>query len=271
MPKRMKPWQIDRPGKLRLSDFDPAAKPLSSGDKALDKQRVAEIASALGRLQDNFYALRRDKLLLVLQGMDTSGKDGTIRAVFQAIDPLGVRAVNYRTPTSFEADRDFLWRHHRDVPGKGEIVIFNRSHYEAVLIEYVKGWIDAAERERRFAHIVDFERMLAETGTTIVKCFLYISRKEQRKRLQERIDDPSKHWKFNPQDLEERKRWRKYHAAYEAMLRATATPYAPWYVVPADSKTHRNLMVGTILREALQRLAAEGPAPNPAYLGLRVA
>lgn len=271
MDKRLKLYRIDRPGKLRLRDFDPVAKPLSVGDKAADKERVADLAEALARLQDNFYALRRDKLLLVLQGMDTSGKDGTIRAVFRAIDPLGVRAVSYRAPTAFEADRDFLWRHHRDVPGKGEIVIFNRSHYEAVLIEYVRGWIDAAERERRFARIVDFERLLADTGTTIVKCFLHISNEEQRKRLQERIDDPTKHWKFNPQDLEERKLWHKYQGAYEAALQKTATTYAPWYIVPADSKTHRNLMVSTILLEALQRLAPEGPPPNPGYKELRVA
>ncbi|MFN3564988.1 MAG: PPK2 family polyphosphate kinase [Burkholderiaceae bacterium] len=270
MHQRLKRYRIDRPGKLTLEDFDPAAKPLSGGDKAADKERIAEIAKELARLQDNFYALRKDKLLLVLQGMDTSGKDGTIRAVFQAIDPLGVRAVSYRAPTAFEADRDFLWRHHRDVPGKGEVVVFNRSHYEAVLIEYVRGWIDAAERERRFARIVEFERLLADTGTTIVKCFLHISNEEQRKRLQERIDDPSKHWKFNPQDLEERKLWRKYQDAYEAVLQNTATPHAPWYVVPADSKTHRNLMVGTILLETLQRLAPEGPPPNPSYKRLRV-
>ncbi|GAB4483530.1 MAG: hypothetical protein OHK0044_32840 [Burkholderiaceae bacterium] len=179
--------------------------------------------------------------------------------------------MSYRAPTAFEADRDFLWRHHRDVPGKGEIVIFNRSHYEAVLIEYVRGAIDDAERERRFARIVDFECLLAETGTTIVKCFLHISRQEQRRRLQQRIDDPTKHWKFNPQDLEERKLWRRYQDAYEAALRKTATPQAPWYVVPADSKTHRNLMVSTILLEVLQRLAPEGPPPNPSYAGLRVA
>jgi len=268
--KRLKSHRIDRPGKVALKDFDPSAKPLSAGDKAADKERIVDIAKELARLQDNFYALRKDRLLLVLQGMDTSGKDSTIRAVFQAIDPLGVRAVSYRAPTAFEADRDFLWRHHRDVPGKGEIVIFNRSHYEAVLIEYVRGWIDAAERERRFARIVDFERLLADTGTTIVKCFLHISSKEQRKRLQERIDDPSKHWKFNPQDLEERKRWRRYQDAYEAVLQNTATAHAPWYVVPADSKTHRNLMVGTILLETLRRLAPQGPPANPAYKGLRV-
>lgn len=270
MHEGLKRYRIDQPGKLALKDFDPAAKPLSAGDKTNDQRRIVAIASALARLQDNFYALRRDKLLLVLQGMDTSGKDGTIRAVFQAINPLGVRAVSYRAPAPFESDRDFLWRHHRDVPGKGEIVIFNRSHYEAVLIEYVHGWIDVAERERRFAHIVAFERLLAETGTTIVKCFLHISKEEQRKRLQQRIDDPAKHWKFNPQDLEERKLWGKYRGAYEAALRKTATPHAPWYVVPSDSKTHRNLMVSTILLDTLRQLAPEGPPPNPAYRGLRV-
>ncbi len=270
MDKELQSYRVDRPGKLALKDFDPAARPLSVGDKAADKKRVAEIAERLGALQDNLYALRKDKLLLVLQGMDTSGKDGTIRAVFQAIDPLGVRVVSYRAPTPFESDRDFLWRHHRDVPGKGEIVIFNRSHYEAVLIEYVRGWIDDAERERRFARIVEFERLLADTGTTIVKCYLHISKDEQRRRLQARIDDPTKHWKFNPQDLEERKLWHRYQDAYEEALRQTASPHAPWYIVPADSKTHRNLMVSTILLDVLQRLAPEGPPPNPGYLGLRV-
>lgn len=221
-------------------------------------------------MQDRFYALRQNKLLLLLQGMDTSGKDGTIRAVFQAIDPLGVRTVAYRAPTEPEKDRDFLWRHHRDVPGKGEIVIFNRSHYEAVLIEYVHGWIDAAERKRRLAHIVEFERLLADTGTTIVKCFLHISKDEQRKRLQERIDDPEKHWKFNPQDLEERKLWDKYQAAYEALLGRTGTSHAPWYVVPADSKTHRNLMISEILLATLRDLAPSYPPPQPKLAGLKV-
>lgn len=267
---------IDAPGKLRLSRFDPASKPLSvkSANKAQEKEqgkaRVAEIARMLGPLQDRLYALRQHKLLLVLQGMDTSGKDGTIRAVFQAIDPLGVRAVSYRAPTEPEKDRDFLWRHHRDVPGKGEIVVFNRSHYEAVLIEYVRGWIDKAERKRRFAHIRAFEQLLAETGTTVIKCFLHISKDEQKRRLQERIDDPAKHWKFNPGDLEERKLWTQYQQAYEAVLENTGAPHAPWYVIPADSKTQRNLMVSTILLQALQRLAPNDPPPNAELKALRV-
>lgn len=258
-------------GRAELSRFDPGSRPCSVGDRDADRARVAELAEQLADFQDRFYARRRDKLLLVLQGMDTSGKDGTIRAVFQGVDPLGVRAVSYRAPAASESDRDFLWRHHRDVPGRGELVIFNRSHYEAVLVEYVHGSIDKAERRRRFAHIVEFERMLVDTGTTIIKCFLHIGKDEQRRRLQERIDDPDKNWKFNPQDLEERKLWHQYQQAYRAVLRNTATPRAPWYVVPANSKTHRNLMVSEILLEALRRLAPRYPGPNKSLAGLRVA
>lgn len=270
MANELKQYRIDEHATVRLSRYKADARPLSVGDKAADRARVAELAAELATVQDRFYALRQNKLLLLLQGMDTSGKDGTIRAVFQAIDPLGVRTVSYRAPTEPEKDRDFLWRHHRDVPGKGEIVIFNRSHYEAVLIEYVHGWIDAAERKRRLAHIVEFERLLADTGTTIVKCFLHISKDEQRKRLQERIDDPEKHWKFNPQDLEERKLWDKYQAAYEALLGRTGTSHAPWYVVPADSKTHRNLMISEILLATLRDLAPSYPPPQPKLAGLKV-
>lgn len=270
MSKTAKHYRIDAPGKVRLRDYDTSDKPYAGGDKAAAKARTAELAAELATVQDRFYALRRDKLLLVLQGMDTSGKDGTIRAVFQAVDPLGVRAVSYKAPTEPEKDRDFLWRHHRDVPGKGEIVIFNRSHYEAVLIEYVRGWIDAAERKRRFAQIVEFERLLAQTGTTIVKCFLHIGKDEQRQRLQERIDDPDKHWKFNPQDLEERKLWDQYQEAYEALLGATGTPHAPWYVVPSNSKTQRNLMITEILLATLRRLAPSYPPPQPQLAGVQV-
>jgi PPK2 family polyphosphate:nucleotide phosphotransferase len=266
----LKNYRIDKPGTVRLSRFDTGARPFSVGDKAADKARVADLAAELATVQDRFYALRESKLLLLLQGMDTSGKDGTIRAVFQAVDPLGVRAVSYRAPTAPEKDRDFLWRHHRDVPGRGEIVIFNRSHYEAVLIEYVHGWIDAAERRRRLARIVEFEGLLTDTGTTIVKCFLHIGKDEQRKRLQERIDDPQKHWKFDPQDLEERKLWDRYQAAYEELLGRTGTAHAPWYVVPADSKTHRNLMISEILLSALRKLAPSYPPSQHKLAGLKV-
>jgi PPK2 family polyphosphate:nucleotide phosphotransferase len=258
-------------GTVRLKHFDPGAQPYCTGGaRAEDKARTAELAHELASLQDNYYALRKEKLLIVLQGMDTSGKDGTIRAVFLAIDPLGVRAVSYRAPTDPEKQRDFLWRHHRDVPGMGEIVIFNRSHYEAVLIEYVHGWIDRDERKRRLAHINAFERLLSDTGTTVVKFFLHISRAEQRRRLQERIDDPHKNWKFNPQDLEERKRWDDYQRAYEVVLEETATKAAPWYVVPSDSKAHRNLMVSTILLDTLKRLAPKPPPAVKSLAGIKV-
>lgn len=274
MTHSLKRYRINAPGTVRLSKFDPAARPCSVGDRATatdrDRARTAALARELAQAQDRFYALRKHKLLLVLQGMDTSGKDGTIRAVFQAVDPLGVRAVSYRAPTPPEAERDFLWRHHRDVPGLGEIVIFNRSHYEAVLIESVHGWIDLAERARRYKHINAFEKMLAQTGTTIIKCFLHIGKDEQRKRLQERIDEPTKHWKFNLKDLDERKLWSKYQRAYDDMLEATASPHAPWWIVPSDSKTHRNLMVTTLLHDALVKLAPSYPAANPNLRGLRV-
>ena len=274
MTNSLKRFRIDKPGKVRLSKFDSAAKPLSVGDgdtaKEQDRARTMALARELAEAQDRFYALRKHKLLLVLQGMDTSGKDGTIRAVFQAVDPLGVRAVSYRAPTPPEADRDFLWRHHRDVPGLGEIVIFNRSHYEAVLIEWVHGWIDDAERERRFKHINGFEKMLVQSGTTIIKCFLHIGKDEQRKRLQERIDDPKKHWKFNIKDLDERKLWDKYQSAYDTLLETTASKNAPWWIVPSDSKTHRNLMVTMLLHDALKKLAPSYPAPNPGLKGIRV-
>jgi PPK2 family polyphosphate:nucleotide phosphotransferase len=270
----LKRYRIDAPGKVRLSKFDPAAKPCSVGNGIAanedDRARTSALARELAQAQDRFYALRKHKLLLVLQGMDTSGKDGTIRAVFQAVDPLGVRAVSYRAPTPPEAERDFLWRHHRDAPGLGEIVIFNRSHYEAVLIEWVHRWIDAKERDRRFKHINSFETMLLQTGTTIIKCFLHIGKAEQRKRLQERIDEPNKNWKFNIKDLDERKLWAKYQRAYDDMLEATASKHAPWWIVPSDSKTHRNLMVTTLLHDALQKLAPSYPAANSKLKGIRV-
>lgn len=271
MEKVLKRFQLAKAHRVDLTRFDPAARPCShGGSKEDDKATTAELAREIAKFQDNFYALRQHKLLIVLQGMDTSGKDGTIRAVFQAVDPLGVRAVSYRAPTDPEKQRDFLWRHHRDVPGVGEIVIFNRSHYEAVLIEYVHGWIDKAERKRRFHHINAFEQLLTETGTTLIKCFLHISKDEQRRRLQERIDLAHKNWKFNSQDLEERKLWDAYQDAYEVALEHTSTEYAPWFIVPSDSKSHRNLMVTTILLETLKRLAPKPPPANKALAGVKV-
>ena len=184
--------------KQKVVDVDAGAKPLSSGDKAEDKLQVDAIAQRIAELQDVLYAQHKHKILIVLQGMDTSGKDGTVRGVFGKIDPLGVRSVAFKGPTAVEKDHDYLWRIHQQVPGAGEFTIFNRSHYEDVLITRVHGWIDDKEGARRYEHIRNFEKMLAETDTVILKFFLHISKDEQKQRLEERIADPDKHWKFDP-------------------------------------------------------------------------
>ena len=256
--------------KFKVRDEDAGAKPLSSGAKSVDKRAVEILSEEVAALQDIFYAEHKRKLLVILQGMDSSGKDGTIRGVFDATDPLGIRTVAFKAPTTVEKEHDFLWRIHMAMPAQGEIVIFNRSHYEDVLVPRVHGWIDGKECKRRFAHIRDFERMLSETGTVIVKFFLHISKDEQKARLQARLDDPQKHWKFDPQDLEERKLWTEYQGAYTELLAETDTDQAPWYVVPADSKTHRNLVVASILKEVLEDMKLAYPPPHPEYAALKV-
>ena len=262
--------QFRLPKKFKVRDEDAGAKPLSSGDKAVDKRAVEMLAQEIAAMQDIFYAQHSRKLMVVLQGMDSSGKDGTVRGVFAATDPLGIRTMAFKAPSTVEKEHDFLWRIHREAPGQGEIVIFNRSHYEDVLVPRVHGWIDDKTCRQRYAHIRDFERMLAETGTVIVKFFLHISRDEQKARLQARLDDPQKHWKFDPQDLEERKFWGEYQAAYTELLIETDADHAPWYVIPADSKTHRNLAVATIVRETLEDMKLAYPEPRADYAGLKV-
>lgn len=231
--------------------------------KALDIKRTGELIDRISALQDKLYAQHNKKVLLVLQGMDTAGKDGTVRAMFSRVNPMGVRAVAFKSPTDNELAHDYLWRVHQQVPVKGEIAIFNRSHYEDVLITRVQGMIDADECQRRYAQIRDFERMLAETGTVIVKVFLHISKEEQRQRLQERLDDPDKQWKFNPADIAQREKWAAYQRAYEDAIRATNLPHAPWYVVPANSKTHRNLVIASLLLETLEHMDLHYPPPHP--------
>ncbi|HET9205506.1 MAG TPA: PPK2 family polyphosphate kinase, partial [Burkholderiaceae bacterium] len=238
--------------RLRLSSIDPSAKPLSSGDRERDQAAVAALADELDALQAVFYADRRYKLLVVLQGMDTSGKDGTLRDVFGRMSPLGVRVVAWKAPTEEEHAHDPWWRIHRAMPGSGEIVVFNRSHYEDVLVPVVNGQLTAQQVAQRYRQINEFERMLTEHGTVLCKFMLHISKNEQRERLQARLDDPTKHWKFDVGDLDVRKRWKDYMAAYDAAIRATGTPWAPWTVVPADSKTHRNLMIGTLMTQRLR-------------------
>ncbi len=253
-----------------MKDFDPAATPFSIGDKAQDKAAVETFAADLDELQNLFYADKRYKLLIILQGTDTSGKDGTLRGVFGRMSPLGVHTVGWRAPSEDQRAYDYLWRIHQHVPASGEIMIFNRSHYEDVLVPHVNGWITPAQTEQRFQHINDFERLLSETGTVILKFMLHISFDEQRERLQERIDDPAKHWKFSAGDLEVRKQWKSYQSAYEMLLNATSTPWAPWTVVPSNSKTHRNLMIASIVRASLQKMKLRFPPSDPALAGIQV-
>ncbi len=253
-----------------MADFDPADKPYSSGDKQADIAATEALALELDGLQNLFYADKRHKLLVVLQGTDTSGKDGTLRGVFNRMSPLGVHTVGWKAPTQDERAHDYLWRIHQQMPGLGETMIFNRSHYEDVLVPVVNGWITPEQTAQRYAQINDFERMLTENGTVIVKFMLHISFDEQRVRLQERIDDETKHWKFAMGDIEARKQWKPYQKAYAALLGATSTPWAPWTVVPANSKTHRNLMVATLLRNTLVALQLRFPPADPALKDLKI-
>ena len=254
----------------RMEDFDPAAKPFSTGDKQQDKTAIETLTVELDELQNLFYADRRYKLLVVLQGTDTSGKDGTLRGVFSRMTPLGVHTVGWKAPNETERSHDFLWRIHQQMPGAGEMMLFNRSHYEDVLVPLVNGSITPKQTAQRYAQINDFERQLTENGTVVLKFMLHISFEEQRKRLQERIDDATKHWKFSMADLDARKQWKPYQQAYADLLNATSTAWAPWTDVPADSKTHRNLMVATLLKAALQKLELRYPPADPALKGLKV-
>ena len=268
------------PGKVKLRDDDAGATPLRNPaereaigkDEIKQRERDAtiELTRQIAVCQDMMYAQRKHKLLLVLQGMDTSGKDGTVRALFSEINPMGLRGVRFMAPSLEELAHDYLWRVHSQVPEKGEIAIFNRSHYEDVLVTRVQDMIDEKECKRRYAHIRDFERMLAETGTVIVKIFLHISKDEQRKRLQARIDDPEKQWKFDHNDVVQREKWDQYMDAYERAIEATDADHAPWYIIPADSKVHRNLLVSSVLLEVMQSLKMAYPEPDPQLTGMKV-
>lgn len=258
------------PKSFSLKDFNARDKTERSATKEEDVIEFARLVAEINRYQDILHAEGKRKVLLILQGMDTSGKDGTIRHVFSECDPLGIRLANFKAPSSEELAHDYLWRIHQQVPKAGELVIFNRSHYEDVGIVKVHNWIDGDECKRRYAQINDFERMLTETGTTIIKCFLHISKAEQKKRLQERLDDPAKTWKFNPGDLAERKLWENYTEAYEQAIKATSSKQAPWYIVPADSKTNRNLLISRLLLDTLKNLDLRYPEVPAEYKSIKI-
>jgi len=245
--------------------FDPAAWPTREGDefgggKKAARKELREIGEKLGELQARLYAEGRRALLIVLQGMDTAGKDGTIRHVFSMVNPQGVRVTSFKKPSHLELAHDYLWRVHAHAPARGEIGIFNRSHYEDVLVVRVHNLVPPEVWGRRYDHINAFEKLLADEGTRIVKFFLHISKEEQKERLEARLQNPRKNWKFNPADLEERKRWDEYTAAYREALRRTSTDYAPWHAVPADRKWQRNLIVARVLLQTLEEMDPQYPA-----------
>lgn len=243
-----------RPGqKVDLEKLDPGDVHLVDS-KAEAEQKSAAMLPRLAELQLLLFARHERKVLIVLQGLDASGKDGVIRHVMGAFNPQGLRVVSFRQPSPEELDHDFLWRVHRQVPANGELVVFNRSHYEDVLVVRVHGLVPATVWRKRYEQINAFEQMLVENGTVILKFFLHISKDEQRERLQARIDDPTKCWKFRPGDLEERRFWKDYQRAYEEALSKTSTKSAPWHIVPANKKWYRDYLVSSILVDALERL-----------------
>jgi PPK2 family polyphosphate:nucleotide phosphotransferase len=248
---------------LDLSNHDPDSKKGFEGGKKDGKAALPYLRKRLSELQERLWAESEQALLVVMQAIDTGGKDGTIRHVFSGVNPQGVHVRGFGVPSEEESAHDFLWRVHAVTPERGAITIFNRSHYEDVLVVRVH---DLAPRERwskRYHHIREFERLLSDEGTRIVKLFLNISKEEQRERLQARLDEPDKNWKFNRDDLKDRELWDDYQEAFTVALQETSTPYAPWYVVPANRKWYRNLVVSNILINTLEDMDPRFPEPEP--------
>jgi PPK2 family polyphosphate:nucleotide phosphotransferase len=239
-------------------------------DKPRARKRLQELDERLDMLQRRLYAESARSLLLVLQGLDASGKDGVIRSVFKGLSPQGCRVASFKAPTATELAHDYLWRVHAQLPARGELGIFNRSHYEDVVTVRMLGLAPEDVWRRRPGHIRDWERMLTDEGTTIVKVFLNVSNEEQRKRLQERIDDPEKRWKFRREDLGVRRRFDEYVQAYEELLTETSTEWAPWNVVPADRNWVKAFGVAQLLVDELERLDPQPPEPEPGIEGLVV-
>jgi PPK2 family polyphosphate:nucleotide phosphotransferase len=254
-------FRIEPGSRAHLGRRDPTDASAFADRKATESH-CAKDAAAINELQDRLYAEGRRALLVVLQGVDTSGKDGTIRHVFNETGPLGVTVTSFRRPSAEELAHDVLWRTHLACPRRGTIGIFNRSHYEDVLVGRVRKLASRAAIEQRYGQINAFEEMLVQNGTTVLKFMLHISKEEQRQRLQARLDEPDSRWKFDPHDLEDRRLWDKYRAAYELMLYKCSTAWAPWYVIPADRKWARNAAVAAIVRGTLEAMNPEYPTPD---------
>lgn len=252
-----------RPGQqVDLSKWDSSDRSEFDGSRKEGEKYQKTLRKRLAELQQLMWAEDRHKLLVVFQAMDTGGKDGTIRSVFSGVNPQGIHVVNFKAPTPEELDHDYLWRIHDHTPATGSISVFNRSHYEDVLIVSVLDLVPEERWSRRYGHIMDFERLLADEGTTILKFYLHISKEEQAERLQARLDDDTKHWKFNIGDLDHRALWTDYMTAYEAALAKTSTEQAPWYVVPANRKWYRNIVITKTIVDTLEAFNMQYPEPE---------
>ena len=253
-------YRVPVKGKIKLKDYNPNDSRLFDGNKKDSKEALLKLNTELAALQEQLFAEGKHRLLIVLQAMDTGGKDGVIRAVFEGVNPQGVKVASFKVPTPVELSHDYLWRVHQQTPGKGEMVIFNRSHYEDVLVVRVHQLVPEEVWSRRYQHIREFERLLADEGTTILKFYLHIDLQEQAQRFLARVEDPTKQWKFNPGDLDERERWEEYMKAYEDMLNQTSTDWAPWYIIPANKKWYRNWLISKIVIKTLKDLDMRYPA-----------
>ena len=253
-----------KPGeKVRLDRIDPDETSAWEGDKSEAKARVEALNARLEELQELLYAEGKHKVLIVLQAMDAAGKDSTIRRIFDRTNPQGVKVQSFKVPSEEERAHDYLWRVHARTPGAGEMMIFNRSHYEDVLVVRVKGFAPRERWEKRYGHIRDFERLLVDEGTTVLKFFLHISKDEQKQRFEDRLKDPTKHWKFRKADLDDRALWDDYMRAYEDALAETSSEAAPWYVIPANHKWYRDWLITKILVSRLEALSMAYPPAEP--------
>lgn len=259
----MQQYRINPEKPIKIKKLDTNDPGDWEGKKKDAQKAFKKLQKDLAELQEILYAEQKHKILIILQAMDTGGKDGTIRTLLEKVNPQGVKIANFKVPSTVELDHDYLWRVHAKVPAKGEMVIFNRSHYEDVLVVRVHELVPKEVWKKRFEQINAFERMLAEEGTTILKFYLHIDKEEQKQRFLERLTDPKKQWKFNPNDLEERKKWDLYQDAYQDVLNKTSTPWAPWYAIPANRNWYRNLCVASVIVETLKSLKLKYPEPLP--------
>ncbi len=253
-------YRISNKGRVKLSDYPTDDKSLfGQGGKEDSYPFLDQLRNELHELQTLLYAESKKRILVIIQAMDTGGKDGCVKSVFSRVDPQGIHVESFKKPSEDELAYDFLRRMHLKVPRNGQIVVFNRSHYEDIIAVRVKDIYPKSVWKPRYEHILNFEKMLTDEGTTIIKLYLHISKEEQRKRLQARLDNPAKHWKFNPEDLKDRARWDDFMEVYEDVIEKTGTEYAPWHIIPSDRKWYRNLVVARIMVDTLKGLDMKFP------------